>query len=212
MKVIAELFDCPPPAEEEPPRYNVAPSQPVAAIRQVEGGLQLSWLRWGLVPSWAEDLKVGYKLINARAETVATTPAFRTSFRQHRCLIPADGFYEWQKTEAKKKQPYFIAMKDGKPFAFAGLWERWKDAEGKRIESCTIVTTTANEAVKPIHDRMPVILPAADYAKWLDPKPRDPGELVEMLRPYPAEAMTTRAVGLHVNNARFDDPQCLEPA
>jgi putative SOS response-associated peptidase YedK len=165
-------------------------------------------MRWGLIPSWADDPKIGYKLINARAETVAGKPAFRNAFRQRHCLIPADGFYEWHAAGTKAKQPWHIRRKDGRPFAFAGLWEHWNAPESPPVESCTIITTDANEVVRPIHDRMPVILDPADYAAWLDP--RDPTIAQELLRPCPAEVMTAFPVSSMVNNPKNEDPRCLE--
>lgn len=140
------------------PRYNIAPTQPVAVVRRIDRGRELSMLRWGLVPSWAKDPKIGARMINARAETVATKPAFRTALRRRRCLVPADGFYEWAKSAGGTKQPHYITRRDGRPFAFAGLWESWDGPDGSSIESCTIVTTEANDLVGRIHDRMPVIL------------------------------------------------------
>jgi putative SOS response-associated peptidase YedK len=211
LPVLAELFLFPEVAEQ-PPRYNIAPTQPVAAVRATGDPRhrELAFLRWGLVPSWAEDPKIGYRLINARAETAADKPSFRSAFRQRRCLIPADGFYEWQKAGAKK-QPYFIGMADGKPFAFAGLWDHW-EGDGQVIESCTILTTSANEAVRPLHERMPVILPPEHYDQWLDPRMTKPELLQPLLGPYPAEALKIYPVNPVVNNPRNDSPQCLEPA
>src|SRR5262249_6524476 len=158
----------------------------------------------GLIPSWAEDKKIGNQLINARAETVATKPAFRSAYRKRRCLVLADGFYEWQKTDGKK-QPYYFQLSDGHPFGFAGLWEHWEH-EGELIESCTIVTTEANDLLRSIHNRMPVILHAADYERWLDPGNQTATGLAELLRPFPAEEMQARPVSLHVNNPRNEDP------
>jgi putative SOS response-associated peptidase YedK len=153
-----------------PASYNIAPSQSVAAILQPDTDPQLRWLRWGLIPAWAKDPKIGYKLINARAETVAEKPSFRNAFRQQRCLIPADGFYEWQQVEGNRhKQPYFIGLQHELPFAFAGLYERWDSPDGETIDTCTIITTAANEAIAPIHNRMPVILAPQEYSQWLNP-------------------------------------------
>lgn len=198
-----DLFD------DWPPRYNVAPTQNVTAIRQLAGGpRQLVFLHWGLVPSWADDPTIGNRMINARAETLATKPAFRKAFRQRRCLIPSDGFYEWQK-QGREKQPYYITLADGGLFALAGLWEHWEH-NGLAIESCTIVTTAANSLVAPLHERMPVILPADAYALWLDPSVEDVDCLQPLLRPYPAEAMRTRAVSTLVNSPRNDSPDLLE--
>ncbi|MGF1615513.1 MAG: SOS response-associated peptidase [Gammaproteobacteria bacterium] len=190
------------------PSYNVAPSQPVLAARHGAGGRrELITLHWGLIPFWAKDRKMGYRTLNARAETVASKPAFRQPFRRRRCLIAADGFYEWQRTEGGK-QPYFIRLRTGEPFAFAGLWDRW-EGEGEIIESCTVIVTAANALVATIHDRMPVILSPADHDSWLDPKLQDPRGLQPLLRPYPPDEMVASAVGLAVNNPRHDGPELL---
>jgi putative SOS response-associated peptidase YedK len=196
-----------------PPTYNIAPSQSVAAVWQLpDTDPQLHWLRWGLIPSWAKDPKIGYKLINARAETVAEKPSFRTAFRQRRCLIPADGFYEWQQVEgSRQKQPYFIGLQDERPFAFAGLYERWESPGGDILETCTIITTTANDLVEPIHERMPVILDPQDYERWLDPSFDEIGSLQAMLAPYPAAAMTAYPVSNIVNSPKNNSPECKQP-
>ena len=193
------------------PRYNVAPSQEVPAVRLEEDGKRhLRLLRWGLIPSWAKDRKIGYKTINARAETVAEKPAFRSAFRRRRCLLLADGFYEWR-SEENGKQPYRIVMADGAPFAFAGLWETWRDPEGgEAVESCSIVVTDANERLREIHHRMPVILPTEAQASWLDPE-SGREDLEALLRPYPGEAMEAFPVSTLVNKPANDDPRCLEP-
>jgi putative SOS response-associated peptidase YedK len=193
------------------PRYNIAPTQDVAAVRAgVEGGRVLVELRWGLIPSWAKDRSIGSRMINARAETVADKPAFRAALRSRRCLVLADGFYEWQRLGARK-QPYFIGLRNGGPFAFAGLWERWAPNGSEPIESCTILTTSANEVIAPIHDRMPVILDAQDHALWLDSGVEGASELLPVLRPQPAEAVRAFPVGLLVNNPANDVPACREP-
>ena len=189
-------------------RYNVAPTQAVPIIRRNDGGRELVMARWGLVPFWAKDLKIGNKLINARAETVAEKPAFRDAFRRRRCLVIADGFYEWRKVDGGK-QPYLIRVAGGAPFAFAGLWERWTDkATGERIESCTIIVREANALIAPIHDRMPVILPPEHYESWLDPSA---GDGARLLTAYPAEAMEAFPVSARVGNVRNDDPALIEP-
>ncbi len=193
------------------PRYNVAPSQGVACVR---AGLrsrkrEAVLLRWGLIPSWAGDPAMGMKLINARAETVAEKPSFRKPFRERRCLVPADGYYEW-KREGSRKQPYHIRLNSERPFAFAGLWDRWTGKDGKTIESCTILTTTPNERLASIHDRMPVILQPAVYEPWLDPGLQDAARLVPFLTPYPGDAMIAVAVSRRVNDPRVDDARCLE--
>jgi putative SOS response-associated peptidase YedK len=196
------------------PRFNVAPSQPVAAVRiapdEDPPRRELAWLRWGLVPGWAKDPAVGNRLINARAETAAVKPAFRAALRRRRCLVVADGFYEWQ-PQGKRKQPYYIRLRQGRPFGFAGLWEVWEGPEHARLESCTLLTTAANDLVRPIHDRMPVIIAPADYQPWLDAAVDDTQQLLPLLRPYPGEEMTAYAVGPLVNNPGNDDPRCIEP-
>lgn len=196
---------------ELPPRYNIAPMQPVIAVRLRPGAShrEVALLQWGLVPSWAKDPAMGSRMVNARSETVAEKPAFRAAFRFRRCLILADGFYEWQGIPGKK-QPYHIRMRDGSPFAFAGLWETWEGVEGY-LETCTILTTEANDVVRPLHNRMPVILPPADYALWLDTTLHDRQMLQSLLRPYPPEEMVAVPVGLRVNNPANEGPDLLEP-
>jgi putative SOS response-associated peptidase YedK len=210
ITVLARDFLFPEHQTEAAPRFNIAPTQTVAAVRAADNPMkrELAWLRWGLIPSWADDPKIGYRLINARAETAATKPSFRSAFRQRRCLIPADGFYEWQKSDGKK-QPHFFHLKDDKPFAFAGLWEHW-EREGEIIESCTILTTEANELLRAVHDRMPVILGTSDHDRWLDPAVQKAEMIEPLLRPYPAEAMTSYPVSTQVNNPRNENPKCLE--
>jgi putative SOS response-associated peptidase YedK len=208
-KDIAELFrlaDIP----DLSPRYNIAPTQPVAAVRSSpkDAHRELVMLHWGLIPFWADDTKVGYSTINARAETVATKPTFRQAFAKRRCLVVADGFYEWQKTDGRK-QPFFIHMKDDQPFGFAGLWERWK-REDREIESCSIIVTEANNVLKPIHDRMPAILSPEDYDVWLDAKVEDRNKLQGLLRPFPSSPMEAYLVSTVVNNPRNDVETCLE--
>lgn len=204
------LFDLMDPASLAP-RYNVAPSQPVVAVRRELEGPELVALRWGLVPHWANDPKIGSKLINARSETAAEKPSFRVPFRRHRCLIPADGFFEWLK-KGRQKQPYHIRIKGGGPFALAGLWDRWTGADGEEIESCTILTTPANELVRPLHDRMPAVINPEDFSRWLDPAVTDPTAVQGLLKPYPAERMEAYPVGPAVNSAAREGPACVEPA
>jgi putative SOS response-associated peptidase YedK len=168
-------------------------------------------MRWGLIPSWAKETSIGNRLINARAETLADKPAFRLAFRQRRCLVVADGFYEWLK-HGKAKQTYFIHRPDDAPFAFAGLWERWRNPQGEKVESCTVVTTDANTLVRPLHDRMPVILPREDYDVWLDPAIHEKDRLMELLRPCPDSALTLTPVGNYVNKPANEGPECLAPA
>lgn len=196
--------------EPLPPRYNIAPTQPVATLRLVEGRRVLGPMRWGLIPHWAQDLKKLPMLINARADTVAEKPSFKHALRARRCLVPADGFYEWR-TEGKKKLPQYFRMQDGRPFALAGLWEDWRDPEGAHVLSFTLITTEPNALVAKIHDRMPVILPPDQYDRWLDPGLRDPAAILPLLRPYPAEAMTSWEVSTRVNKAGEDDPSLIEP-
>ncbi len=197
-----------------PLRYNIAPTQLVASVRiqPDEAARQWQMVRWGLIPSWAKEASIGNRMINARAETVADKPAFRSAWRRRRCLIPADGYYEWQKT-GKSKQPYYIRMQDDVPFAMAGLWERWTNPEkGEIVESCTIITTDANELTRPVHDRMPVILNAADYEMWLDPRLPSPDPLRELLRPFDSHAMRADPVDTYVNSPRNDGPRCIQVA
>lgn len=193
------------------PRYNIAPTQSVGTVLQTQEDAkrQFRMLHWGLIPSWAKDPKMGARLINARAETVAEKPAFRSAFKQRRCLIIADGFYEWQQ-QGKKKQPFYCRMNDGHPFAFAGLWEHWEGAEGEVIDSCTIVTTEANELMHPIHDRMPVILAPKDYDLWLDPKAQKSDLLQPLLHPYSSQEMTAYPVSTQVNKPSNDCPECIK--
>ena len=210
-QTLASLFDLT-ETLELPPRYNIAPTDAVATVRlpAEDAERELALLRWGLIPPWAKDPAVGSRMINARAETVATSPAFRAAFRQRRCLVPATGFYEWQRLE-RRKQPFYIRMRDGLPFAFAGLWEHWEGPDGAAIESCTLITTEPSELVRPVHDRMPVILDPKDYELWLDPGVRSPERLQSLLRPYPAEKMLAYPVRPWVNNPAHDDPECIEP-
>ena len=190
-------------------RYNVAPGTPILAIRADERHARHGvMLNWGLIPSWAKDTSIGHRLINARAEHIAEKPAFRNALRRRRCIIPADGFYEWRATPGRK-QPYFVRPRANELFGFAGLYEYWKSAEGP-VGSCTIITTDANDLMRPLHDRMPAILDAADYAHWLDPDNPDPGSLVAVLRPASSERMIAYPVGFGVNSVRNDDPSLIE--
>ena len=194
------------------PRYNIAPTQEVLVVLQSspQANREARLHRWGLIPPWAKDPSIGNRMINARAETVATKPAFRRAFKERRCLLLADGLYEWQRQE-RRKQPFYIRLRDGRPFAFAGLWEHWEGSEGMAIQSCTILTTTSNEVVGRIHDRMPVILSPTDYDRWLDPSIQEPAVLQTLLRPYPADEMTTYPVSTLVNSPANDNPGCTEP-
>jgi putative SOS response-associated peptidase YedK len=199
--------------EEIPPSYNVAPTdiQPVVRISRETGERELAMMRWGLVPWWAKDVKIGFSSINARAESLTTSPAFREAFQRRRCLVPADWFYEWQKLDAKTKQPYAIALRDGALFAFAGLWESWKDkGTGERLLTYSIITTDPNEVMEPLHNRMPVILAPKDYERWLAPV--DPAHLpVDLLRPYVADEMTAWQVSKAVGNVKNNDPSLALP-
>ncbi len=194
------------------PRYNIAPTQPVAVVPN-DGQRRVDFFLWGLIPAWAKDPRIGNRLINARAETAAQKPSFRAPFRRRRCLILADGFYEWQRAPGGKgpKQPYRILLRDGRPFAFAGLWERWQAPDGSEIYSCTILTTQANPLVAQVHDRMPVILAPEDYDRWLTPGEAAPEVLQPLLRPFPADAMTLYPVSSRVNSPQRDDPDCIRP-
>jgi putative SOS response-associated peptidase YedK len=194
------------------PRYNIAPSQSVATVRAAPAGTgrELALLRWGLIPSWSKDPSIGNGLINARAETAREKPSFRNAFRRHRCLIPATGFYEWQRLE-RGKQPYFVRMRDERLFAFAGLWDRWESADKSVIETCTILTTAANAVLAPIHDRMPVILPPAEYERWLDPALQNTDSLGSLLVPFPPEEMMAIPVSPRVNAPSVDDEKCISP-
>ncbi|PYI54316.1 SOS response-associated peptidase [Paenibacillus flagellatus] len=193
------------------PRYNVAPGQMVLAVVNDGRRNRLGELKWGLVPPWAQDETIGSKLINARAETVAEKPAFRLSLERKRCLLPADGFYEWKKAADGKKRPMRIVLRDESPFALAGLYETWTTPDGRKISTCTVVTTTPNRLVADIHDRMPVILRPEDESTWLDRDMRDTARLLDLLKPYPAEEMTAYPVAAAVGNVRNDGPDCIRP-
>jgi putative SOS response-associated peptidase YedK len=186
------------------PHYNIAPAQTIPVVRETEQGRALSMLKWGLIPSWAKDATIGMKLINARGETLAEKPAFRSAYRQRRCLIPADAFYEW-KAVAERKQPYCIRLREDGPFGMAGLWERWQAPDGQVVESCTIVTVDANALVAELHERMPLIVAPADYDAWLS------AESTGLPPALPAEAMRAYPVSRLVSNARNDVPACLDP-
>ncbi|ACC81930.1 SOS response-associated peptidase [Nostoc punctiforme] len=192
--------------------FNIAPTQMVATVLQNPESekREFQQLHWGLIPSWAKDAGMGAKLINARAETVAEKPSFRSAFKHRRCLVLADGFYEWQRQQGKK-QPFYFRLEDGQPFGFAGLWEKWCSPANGEIISCTILTTAANELLQPIHDRMPVILEPKDYDLWLDSQVQTPQTLQQLLRPYPAPAMISYPVSTLVNNSRHNSPECIIP-
>lgn len=212
---IAKLFGTANALPNVPARWNVAPTQDILTVRHnPETGLRsLDLLRWGLVPHWAKDPSVGSRMINARAEGIASKPAFRDAFHRRRCLILVDAFYEWRKDADPKapKQPFAIRMAAGQPFAFAGLWEGWKDADGHWLKTTTIITTTANDLVARLHDRMPVILAPEDYGRWLGEEAAEEEQLQRLLRPFPADQMTAYPVSREVNNVRNEGPQLLEP-
>jgi putative SOS response-associated peptidase YedK len=194
-----------------PPRYNIAPTQTVPVVRRdIDSARpELALMRWGLIPSWAQEPSIGNRLINARCESAADKPFFSAAFRKRRCLVPADGFYEWQK-QGKRKQPYCIRLKDGSPFAFAGLWEYWNKGDVP-LETFTILTTDANDLVRPLHDRMPCILDPRDYEQWIDPNLQKPEQVLGMLRPLDGSAMTMCPVSDEVNSPKNDGPGCLAP-
>lgn len=191
------------------PRYNIAPSQDIAIVRAGSHGREMVLARWGLVPAWSKQEKTRYSMINARAETIADKPAYRQAFRRHRCLVPASGFYEWRKL-AGGKQPYRIGMADRSVMALAGLWERW-EGDGRSLDSCTIIVTDSNELIRPIHDRMPVMLEPDQFEQWLDPENTDTVALQGMLKPYARAGMSAWPVSRRVNNPDNDDPACMQP-
>jgi putative SOS response-associated peptidase YedK len=196
-------------ADALPFRFNIAPTQFVPVVRHLEAENFLSAMKWGLIPSWAKDEKIGNKMINARAETIAEKPAFRSAFKSRRCIVPASGFYEWKKLE-RGKQPFYFHLKNKPVFGFAGLWEEWRDDEtGEILETCTIITTEANEVLLPVHDRMPVILKAEDYDEWLDPKEANKERLQKLLAPYPAKEMSSHSVSRAVNSPTVDSPELI---
>jgi putative SOS response-associated peptidase YedK len=211
-QIIEEHFDAVSGEEDWAPRYNIAPTQPVPIIPQHprEPRRELSLMRWGLIPWWAKDASGAARMINARSETAAKLPAFRDAMKSRRCIVPADGFYEWQRV-GKTKQPYCFEVNDGELFAFAGLWERWKDADGRTLETCSILTTTPNSVTSTVHDRMPVILAPDNYDLWLDPGFADAAALSELLRPYDARLMRSYPVSARVSNVANDDAGCTAP-
>lgn len=211
-ELIADVFDLAEAPHVEP-RYNVAPTQEVAAIRRDEPGgeRRFARLRWGLVPHWADDPAIGNRMINARAESAAEKPAFRTSFKTKRCLVLADGFYEWKKVEGGKKQPWYFRLETGDPFAFAGLWARWTRGGGEPVESCTVLTTDANPLVRRIHPRMPVILDPEHHDLWLDPAVEDRERLEAVLDAFDPARMIAFPVSTRVNSPANDDPSVIDP-
>ena len=213
LQALAEYLAISRPVEWRS-RYNLAPGQQIPAVRRQAAAeaREIVTLRWGLVPAWARDADTARAPANARAESLAVRPTFREAFRHRRCLIPASGFYEWQ-GRGQRRQPWLFRRQDGMSFCFAGLWEAWRDpVAGRVIETCAIITTAPNELVRPIHDRMPAILAPEDSLRWLDPGLTQPGDLVPLLRPFPAGTMMVTPVTSRVNNIRHDDAACLEPA
>lgn len=194
------------------PRYNIAPTDPVATIRQDRNNpvRHFALMRWGLIPFWAKDRNIGLRTINGMSETAATKPAFREAMQTRRCLIPADGFYEWLRTGPKEKQPYNFGMADDSIFAFAGLWDRWRDETGNPILSCTILTTRPNALVAPVHNRMPAILDRENYDLWLDPSITDPAKVTDLLSPFDPRQMKKYPVSKRVNSVKNDDPECAQ--
>jgi putative SOS response-associated peptidase YedK len=197
--------------EDIRPRYNIAPSQPVAVIPN-DGKNRLDFFLWGLIPSWAKDPAIGNRMINARSETLAEKPSFRAAYRRRRCLVPADGFYEWRSDPGSKvKTPMLIQMESREPFAFAGLWELWNSPDGSQLFSCTIITTDPNPLLARIHNRMPAILAPDDYQRWLEPGEVDPDALANLLKPYPPEEMIAFPVSRLVNSPHNDSAECILP-
>jgi putative SOS response-associated peptidase YedK len=212
-KVLLESrFACDASASVIPaPEYNIAPSQDCPVVT-VEGDRRvLGLMRWGLVPAWSGDVKIGYRMINARAETVAEKQSFKTLLKKSRCLVPASGFYEWKKLAGGAKTPYFIRLKGGGPFAFAGLWTAWHAGREDELRSFTIITTSANDLMSPIHDRMPVILDEKDEARWLDPELGKPEDVLPLLVPYPPHAMECWEVSSYVNSYKNKGEECIRP-
>jgi putative SOS response-associated peptidase YedK len=211
-QLVEEYFDVSSDADDWNPRFNIAPTQPIPVIRQhpKEPRRDLSLMRWGLVPAWAKDASGAARMINARSETAHTLPAFRDPFKFRRCLIPADGFYEWKRA-GSFKQPFCFEVGDGELFAFAGLWERWRDPSGQWLKSCAILTTTPNVVTSAVHDRMPVILRKDDYDVWLDPGMQNVAAVSELLKPYDARLMRCYAVSSRVNQVANDDEECSRP-
>ena len=211
-QLVEEYFDCGSNEPDWSPRYNIAPTQPVPLIREnpKEPARELSLMRWGLIPSWAQDSSVAAQMINARSETAATKPALRGALKFRRCLIPADGFYEWLRT-GKSKRPFCFEVNKGELFAFAGLWDRWKDPSGNWMKTCSILTTTPNAVTAPIHDRMPVILDPDNYGLWLDPGMQNVVEVSELLKPYDARIMRCYPVRTRINHVANDDAECSVP-
>jgi putative SOS response-associated peptidase YedK len=210
-ELLAEYFDTNFDDLDWEPRYNIAPTQPVPVLRQDQSGKRwVSVVRWGLIPSWAIDRNIGARMINARAETANRKPSFREPLQKRRCLVPADGFYEWLRA-GKMKQPYCFEVGDSEIFAFAGLWDSWRDPDGKTVETCTILTTTPNALLADVHDRMPVILPHELHAPWLDSRMQDGERAIELLKPFDPNLMRRHPVGTRVNQVANDGAECCAP-
>ncbi len=210
LDAILQAFEITQNACDLAPSYNIAPTQPIAVIQEASGIRRLVTLRWGLIPSWAKDPEIGNRMINARAETLTQKRSFRQAFKKRRCLIVADGFYEWQK-QGTAKIPLYIRLKSGEPFGFAGLYEYWTSPEGTSIGTCTIITTEANALLRPIHDRMPVILPKEHHARWLDPAIEDEKLLLSLLQPIGAGEMEAYEVSRLVNSPKHNSSACIQP-
>jgi putative SOS response-associated peptidase YedK len=211
-QIIEGHFDSVPWEDNWKPRYNIAPTQPVPVIRQnpKQPVRQLSLMKWGLIPNWAKDPSIATGTINAKSETAATKPAFRDPLKSRRCLIPADGFYEWART-GKSKQPFCFEVDNGRLFAFAGLWERWRDPSGQWVKSCSILTTTPNAVTSAVHDRMPVILAPDSYDLWLGPGMQNVAAISELLKPYDARLMRSYPISSRINHVANDDEECSRP-
>jgi putative SOS response-associated peptidase YedK len=210
IQTVAQAFHATVPSSlQATPRYNVAPTQNIVAVVN-DGGRYLEMLRWGLIPSWAKDESIGSRMINARAETLAEKPSFKRLLHNRRCLIIADGFYEWaQQPGTKSKTPMYITLKDHEPFAFASLWDSWRTPNGQQMRTCTVITTEPNELMAPIHNRMPALLLSDALNSWLDPSVQDAQELLHLLRPYPTELMIARPVSRLVNNPKYDSAELI---
>src|SRR5690242_14951566 len=212
-RYIAQHFEISEDEVQWTPRYNIAPTQTVAVVRQNgRFGRTFDALRWGLIPYWAKDASIANHTINAMSESAAEKPAFREALQRRRCLIPADGFYEWKKLSSKQKQPYGLSMADDALFAFAGLWDNWRSPSGDAVQTCTILTTSANSLLRGIHHRMPVILRREDFDLWLDPWITNPSRVATLLKPFDERLMKATTVSTLVNNAQNDSPECMQPA
>ncbi|NTW60376.1 MAG: SOS response-associated peptidase [Nitrospirae bacterium] len=209
FEIIAQIFGLAGGVSAVPASYNITPGQDIAIITKVGGNNRLSLCHWGFVPSWCKELSEGYKMINARSETVAEKPSFRQAFSRHRCLVVADGFYEW-KNEGGKKKPVYVHLKSGMPFGMVGLYNLWTSPEGEQVCTCTIITTDANESLKPIHDRMPVIAPPDKYDLWLDPGVQEKEKLLQMLKPYPDKELELYEVSTRVNSPKNDSAENIQ--